>query len=105
MIEGFIRILLYSFLYIRCGLQVGLQGVEAFLYLSQQAYLKALLDACNAAERRPRQNGAAALEPAPAALSLATPRVAVRCLAMLLTSLPHFNHASDVLQVCDSTAF
>lgn len=65
-----------------------------------QAYLKALLAACNAAERRPRQNGAAAAPgPAAGAPSLATPRVAVRCLAMLLTSLSHFNHASDVLQV------
>ncbi|EIE19958.1 hypothetical protein COCSUDRAFT_44354 [Coccomyxa subellipsoidea C-169] len=71
---------------------------ESAMLRAYQAYLKALLDACNAAERRPRQNGTAAPEPASAAPSLATPRVAVRCLAMLLTSLPHFNHASDVLQ-------
>ena len=30
---------------------------------------------------------------------LATARVAVRCLAGLLVSLPHFNYASDLLQV------
>ncbi|BDA51329.1 Nucleolar complex protein 3 homolog [Coccomyxa sp. Obi] len=72
---------------------------ESALLRAYQAYLKALLAACNAAERRSRQNGAAAAPGPPAAApSLATPRVAVRCLAMLLTSLPHFNHASDVLQ-------
>ncbi len=33
------------------------------------------------------------------AAALATARVAVRCLAGLLVALPHFNYASDLLQV------
>lgn len=33
------------------------------------------------------------------AAALSTARVAVRCLAGLLVSLPHFNYASDLLQV------
>jgi hypothetical protein len=50
-----------------------------------QAYLKNVLAAANCVRegRGPLSHG----------------RVAVRCLAGLLTSLPHFNYTSDLLQV------
>ena len=72
-----------------------------------QGFLKALLRTCNAAEGAPGVDkqardgvgaGANARRTAPDQAALASARVAVRCLALLLTSLPHFNYAADILQ-------
>ena len=77
--------------------------------LRAQGFLKALLRTCNAAERACDQarkragcgggaGEAGARRGAPDQAALASARVAVRCLALLLASLPHFNYASDILQ-------
>jgi nucleolar complex protein 3 len=50
-----------------------------------QAYVKQIL-------------GAASSGDGGSASRAATARVAVRCICGLLTALPHFNHASDLLQ-------
>ena len=59
-----------------------------------QGYLKALLKGCNAAE-----GGGMDPQADRGVARLGTARVAVRCLALLLASLPHFNYAGDILQV------
>ena len=68
--------------------------------MSLQGYLKAVLAACNKTEPAGgTQNSAAAPGPVPGTRPSATARVGVRCLALLLKSLSHFNHAFDILQV------
>lgn len=65
-----------------------------------QGYLKAVLAACNKTEPTGDvQHPAAAPGPGPGSRPSATARVGVRCLALLLKSLSHFNHAFDILQV------
>ena len=53
--------------------------------MAVQAYVKQIL-------------GAASSNGGGSASRAATARVAVRCICGLLTALPHFNHASDLLQ-------
>ena len=62
-----------------------------------QGYLKALLAACNKTEATGDPHG-----PVSGSKPSATARVGVKCLAILLKSLAHFNHAFDILQVCAS---
>jgi hypothetical protein len=60
---------------------------ESALLRAYQALLKVLLAAADAGSKG--QGGNSALQSA---------RVAVRCMALLLTSLPHFNYGADLLQ-------
>ena len=63
--------------------------------MPMQGYLKALLAACNQTEAIGAPDG-----PVSGSKPSATARVGVKCLAVLLKSLAHFNHAFDILQVC-----
>ncbi len=75
-----------------------LRDYEAALLKHYQLYLKALLKASSAPlppaaapKGKGKQRAAAAAAVGGAALG--TARVAVKCMAALLTSLPHFNYA------------
>jgi hypothetical protein len=61
---------------------------EGALLRAYQHHLKALLGAADAASK----GGAGGSE-------LQSGRVAVRCMCLLLNSLPHFNYGADLLQV------
>ena len=69
-----------------------------------QGYLKAVLAACNKTEPNGQVLGSGRIDgQVLSSRPSATARVGVRCLAMLLKSLAHFNHASDILQVISLT--
>ena len=70
-----------------------MQGIDRHC-LPLQGYLKALLAACNKTEATGPLDG-----PVSGSKPSATARVGVKCLAILLKSLAHFNHAFDILQV------
>ena len=73
-----------------------LRDYESALLKQYQAYLKHLLAACKGGLQQPR-TGANGVKRAAggsaAAKALAHARVAMKCLATLLTTLPHFNYA------------
>ena len=70
----------------------------ALVGLAMQAALKRLLAAASAGGGGGGSNGKGTGSSKDVA-ALSTARVAVRCLAGLLVSLPHFNYAGDLLQV------
>lgn len=90
----------------------ALRDFEQALLKCYQAYLKALLAAATApgsshAQQRQQQQQQEQGQGAPGAsgsasghASLATARVAVRCMGQLLVAKPGFNYSSDLLQVC-----
>ena len=63
-----------------------------------QGYLKALLAACNKTEAIGSPGGGSLGGQVSGTKPSASARVGVKCLAILLKSLAHFNHAFDILQ-------
>ena len=73
------------------------QNIECDNALPLQGYLKALLAACNKTEAT-GPPGSPVSGPVSGTKPSATARVGVKCLAVLLKALAHFNHAFDILQ-------